>query len=279
MQLIMHKYQRGVTLVELMVGMVVGLIVIAIVGTLFITTLGGSRDALQSMKLNQELRAAMDIIVSDVRRAGMWGGALTAIPDINGDVINPFTTRVVAGATDLSIYDYDGVVGGRNCLVYSYDRLENGTRPLFGFRLNSDGVLQTMRRADITAVVGGTEACAAANIEGLTDPNTVVVTALTFSVEGSRCLNLDRMTTPIPPALPQPIEWENPVGAAIDTPACANTAATGYTSEIGDHLLETRQLLVTLTGRSARDPNVTMTLQESVNIRNNRVSLATVKLP
>jgi len=271
MQLIMHKYQRGVTLVELMVGMVVGLIVLGIVGTLFITTLGGSRDALQSMKLNQELRAAMDIIVSDVRRAGMWGGALTAVPDINGDIINPFTTRVVAGATDFSIYNFDG--GTRNCLVYSYDRLENGTRPLFGFRLNSNGVLQTMRQANITAGAGGTEACAAANIEGLTDPNTVVVTALTFSVEGSRCLNLDRMNTLTTP--PTPYEWENPAGTAIATPACANTAATDYKTKIGDHLLETRQLVVTLTGRSARDPNVTMRLRESVNIRNNRVSLAT----
>lgn len=277
MQLIKRKHQRGVTLVELMVGMVVGLIVIAIVGTLFITTLGGSRDALQSMKLNQELRAAMDYIVSDVRRAGMWSGSAIATPDINGNVINPFTTRVVAGATDVSIHNFG--TGARNCIVYSYDRLGilPVNFPLFGFRLNNDGVLQALRQANITAILGGTEACAAAGVEGLTDPNTVVVTALTFSFEGSRCLNVDRMNTATTP--PTPYEWENPAGTAIGTPACANTAATGYNAIIGEHLLETRQLLVTLTGRSARDPNVTMSLQESVNIRNNRIAIATVTSP
>lgn len=66
------KSQAGVTLIELMIGLVVGLIVLSGIGYAYIVTFKSSRDIIYSARLNQELAAVTSIIVGDIRRAGHW---------------------------------------------------------------------------------------------------------------------------------------------------------------------------------------------------------------
>ncbi|MFP4155094.1 MAG: prepilin-type N-terminal cleavage/methylation domain-containing protein [Halothiobacillaceae bacterium] len=254
--------EQGVTLVELMIGLMVGLIVIAVVGTVFLSALRGSSDTLAIVKLNQQLRGSLGYLSADLRRAGYWAGSAEAASDPTTPMDNPFTRRD-APATDIQIH------AGGQCLMFSYDFDHDGdgqlydeadpaAAPLYGYRL-ADGNLQ--------AVVPGTElgtdgtaSCDGALFEDLTDPGVTEVTSLAFSTAGSRCHNLDEDST-----------WTAPAGSTI--PAC-DPATAGYDATAGDRMVEVRRITITLTGRHAHDDQVTMTLTDTVKIRNNRIVTA-----
>lgn len=119
------KQQRGFTIIELLVTVAVSLIVLSGVITVFVATLTSSADTLRMARLNQELRAIMDIMVHDVRRAGYAGTQPGADNDQDGDVdqddlaFNPFTD----GNYDLQI------IG--SCIAYSYN-LDEDSPPCIG---------------------------------------------------------------------------------------------------------------------------------------------------
>ncbi len=102
------RRQRGVTLIELMVGMLVGLLILMAVSTIYISTIRSSADTLAAARLNQELRAAMSIIAGDLRRAGYWNQFEEAD--------NPFDN----GVADVEIS------GDGQCVVYAYDLSNDG---------------------------------------------------------------------------------------------------------------------------------------------------------
>lgn len=70
--------QRGLSLVEMMVALAIGMVIIA--GALYMSTSAttASRDNIRMSFLNQELSNAMNLITKDLRRASYWGGALDA---------------------------------------------------------------------------------------------------------------------------------------------------------------------------------------------------------
>lgn len=65
----MNSRQQGISLIELLIGMAVGLIILAGISTLIVNNLAANRTAINSARLNQQLRSAMDLIVREVRRA------------------------------------------------------------------------------------------------------------------------------------------------------------------------------------------------------------------
>ena len=60
----------GFSIVELLISVLLGLLVIAGVLSLFGNTIRSNRDVLASARLNQELSAAMNVMVDELRRAG-----------------------------------------------------------------------------------------------------------------------------------------------------------------------------------------------------------------
>jgi len=62
--------QRGLSIVEMMVGLTIGLIVVAAASQVVVTQLNENRKLLVEMQLQQDLRAAADIITRELRRAG-----------------------------------------------------------------------------------------------------------------------------------------------------------------------------------------------------------------
>ena len=66
----MWRAQRGMSLVELMVGITAGLFVVAAAATLMTNQLSDNRRLLVEMQIQQDLRASMDIITRQLRRAG-----------------------------------------------------------------------------------------------------------------------------------------------------------------------------------------------------------------
>jgi Tfp pilus assembly protein PilW len=96
--------QRGLSLIELMIGLAMGLFLVAGVIGIFSTTLSDQTANLKSTRLNQELRTALDVMVRDIRRAGYWSLATSAASP-PGNLV-PSTGS--AGAITLNVVDDDG---------------------------------------------------------------------------------------------------------------------------------------------------------------------------
>jgi type IV pilus assembly protein PilW len=99
--------QRGLSLVELMVGVAVGLFVVAGATMLVANQLGDNRRLLLETQIQQDLRAAADIVARDIRRSGYWGSAQTGVwyAGSPGVTANPYTTLApaVSGAAASSV--------------------------------------------------------------------------------------------------------------------------------------------------------------------------------
>jgi prepilin peptidase dependent protein B len=140
------RRQRGLSIVEFMVGIAIGLFVVGGAIKVFVDLFNNNRRQLVEVRLNQDLRAAADIIARDLRRSGYWENAATVLDAT--PATNPFAAATI----------------GANQITYSYDRNRDGvltaaTEPA-GFQLNN----------------GAIEMRVGAGWQQLTDPNTVQIT-------------------------------------------------------------------------------------------------------
>jgi prepilin peptidase dependent protein B len=136
------RSQRGLSIVELMIGVAIGMFIVGGAIKLFVDMFGNNRRLLLETRVNQDLRAAADIISRDVRRAGYWEAASSAL---NGaaPLANPFA-------------NYGSI--GVNSIDYAYDRGVGASAA--GFSLSGNQIFMT---------VGGTP-------QPLTDVGTVRIT-------------------------------------------------------------------------------------------------------
>jgi type IV pilus assembly protein PilW len=179
--LITRKQQAGITLVELLIGLLVGLIVIAAGTNIFITSIRGQTDNINLTRLNQDMRSMMDIMARDIRRAGF----VTSDPGTNFASLqnNPFFDGITSGATtDIAIHD-EGA-----CIVYAYNRDDDvnndrvtdetpssvDSNERLGFRL-SDSVLE-MRQSGAT---NGN--CSDGSWQTITEPEVEITQHLSMS--------------------------------------------------------------------------------------------------
>jgi prepilin peptidase dependent protein B len=155
--------QRGISLTELMIGLTIGLIVMAGIIGLFSGHLRSNNDLLRTTRLNNELRGAMDLIVRDLRRASYWGDSVAGVwyPNIPVLLSNPFFTVDTATAEEVTYrYDLDsnGVVGDNE----TYRIHRNAT----------DGTIEMLSLDTSGAVTATTP---------ITDADLTDITALTFT--------------------------------------------------------------------------------------------------
>jgi prepilin peptidase dependent protein B len=122
----LRRAQRGLSIIELMVGVAIGLFIIGGAIKLFVDMFGNNRRLILETRVNQDLRAAADIIARDVRRAGYWSGASSAL--YGGS--NPYAT-------------YGSV--GTNAISYAYDRGAGASAA--GFSLSGNQIFMTVGAA------------------------------------------------------------------------------------------------------------------------------------
>jgi len=247
--------QRGVSLVEMIVGLALGLVLLAGVLAVFGSQVASSYRMLGSSKLQQELNALMLVMSNDIRRAGYWASAGSTTLDAN-----PFSQ---VGSTVLEVHD--DMTGDTNqvdgngipddtgtCVVYAYDAtyrsgntagLDN--TDLFGFRLNN-GVVEMRQQGDTT---GTTNSCANGTWQSVSDSALITITALTFDLQPSQCLNVNE-----------------PNGD--DEADCYTVLPSS-----GDVTVEVRELLVTLSGQLANEPGTSATVTQTVKVRNDLVRI------
>jgi len=161
---VLSNTQRGFTLIELMISMVIGLVILSAVIGIFVSMIKADNDYLKSVRLNQELRAAMSLITRDIRRSGANRNAAVNSP------ANPFS---VAGTTKISIGNVGPTTG--TSISFSYDVAADALTELYGYRLNS------------TAGTERIESCTGETVAGcgtwgpVTDESLVKITALSFT--------------------------------------------------------------------------------------------------
>ena len=137
-----RRSQRGLSMIELMVGAAIALFITAAGSTLLVGQLRESRALMLDTRLTQELRNASELIARDLRRAGYSGHA--------GIAANPYAyTPAVAATSMLS-------------LRYSMDASENDrvdANEEFGFRrrngtieMQLGGVWQSVTDANVVTV-------------------------------------------------------------------------------------------------------------------------------
>ena len=255
------KHQSGVTLIEMMVGIVVGLIVLWGLSSVYVNAARGSRTNSAANALNQDLRAVMDIMVGDIRRAGYWSTTVEGV--------NPFTTtaapiRNLNVAADCIIYSYDATH-----VVGSVAGVPDTGVDFFGFRRNG-AVVQTLDPTGLSVTSGG---CANnAQWQNLTDERAITVTTLTFDTIGSQCMAYQKSTYD-PSNTATFASWRTTAGTGV---ACAPGAsgAPGTYPVAANTFVETRQINIRLSATSIADPTLSArTLIETVYVRNNRVIL------
>ena len=150
---------RGLSMVELLVASAVGLVVVAAAGSVVAAHHVAARRLQAEARLAQDLRAAAELVARDLRRAGHWSAAASAVRrDDEPPVANPHAAIAPASAA-------------ASAAALSFSTTDSGAAAVddddrFGFRLRGGAIEMQL---------------GARNWQALSDPGTLVVTA--FSVE------------------------------------------------------------------------------------------------
>jgi type IV pilus assembly protein PilW len=147
---LIRRRECGVTLVELMVGLAIGLIIVAAASTVLVGRIREHRAMLVESRLMQDLRTGMDIITRDLRRSGYWGNAASAMRP--AAPTNPYAAVAPAQAASDAV-----------SFQLSRDATENNIlddNEQFGFRL---------RKGVIEMLIGG------GSWQALTDSGTMAI--------------------------------------------------------------------------------------------------------
>lgn len=197
-----RRAQRGLSLVELMVGITVGLFVVAAAAALVSNQLGDNRRLMLQTQVQQDLRATMDIIARQLRRAGASTSATVeagiAASPAAGGASSPFAvmtpTDAPASETRFSFY---------------FDDSQKGP---YGFKLDGGVVKTLIPRVIVNESVW----------QDLTDASTLVVDSFSITPQVVS-------STELP--CPKPCDPANPA----DTSCWPRLVVRNYIVEIKAH--------------------------------------------
>jgi prepilin peptidase dependent protein B len=223
--------EQGLSVVELLVGVAVGLFLVAGAATMFVSNLTNSRKLLVEARVNQDLRAAADLVARDLRRAGYWAAAIKG-------------TIVVGTATAGASNPYQAIASAPSQITYNFSRDAKRATPVvendsldndeyFGFQLNGGRVrMQT----------------ANGSWQDVTDPGVVTITS--FAVTQAN----------IPP-----IDIRGSCAKV-----CCDVVAGACTATNSPKCPEVqlRRYNIVITGQSVSDPSVVRTLRTEARTRN-----------
>ena len=226
-----RRRQAGLSMVELMVGIAISLIVVAGGLSLLANFTGENRRLLLETRLNQDLRAAMDLVTRDIRRAGYWQGATASIWTSTGPNVPPrnayrhfYGSACNAGTLGASA-PTPAASAAFVCYAVAQDSnnaVNEATRAeLFGFHLNNSGVLM--------AVING------AAEQAVTDPGTITITNF--------------VVTPQPQTVPM-------------------AGFCKYTCTVNCPRVIVREFMVEMAGFAPSDPTIRRALRSNVRVRN-----------
>ena len=126
---------KGFSLIELMVALVVGLFVAGIVATMYVSIVRANSTTIQLSRLNQDLQSTMDIIARDIQRTGYDAdSAQNLARNTSGQHI---TSAGVVTTSDVEAVFYAFQIGTGNPLDY----VSASNCILLRYDTNGDGVV------------------------------------------------------------------------------------------------------------------------------------------
>ncbi len=162
--------QRGVTIIELMISIALGLLLLAAATAMTTKSMVMNGDTLKSVKLNQDLDSVIQVMVNDIRRAGYSGGVFDYADNEDLNIVNS------------------------SCVLYGYDLDQNGSLDnyeKFGFRLTGSEIeMRTTCNAGATCATD----CTTGTWAPLTDDARITVTGLAFDSLNRSALTSQTMT-------------------------------------------------------------------------------------
>lgn len=224
---------RGLSIVEFIVGIAVGLFIVGGTAKLFVDYLGSNRNMLLETRVNQDLRAAADYVVRDLRRAGYWRNASSGVWNSTTTSVstNPYSSVLPASAASAS-------------LVYYYDK--DGTDTVVDaetFGVQFDSAAGTLRTKLGT---GG--------YQDITDASVVKVTGFTVD----------------PTPAPAPVELYQTCPCLTKGSCTLANFQVGGSRYANRPLLYIQRLTVRLSGESRTDSRIKREIVETVRVRNDR---------
>lgn len=237
--LLSRLQQSGLSLVELMVGITVGMIVVAGASLMMTHQVSEHRRLVLETQVQQDLRATADLMLRELRRAGSWAtpqrGVWAPSPiGVADPIANPYaaTDPPTAQQSNRVEYSYSRAMDRSSptaapAAANAEDNVMTSSTEKFGFRLQA-GLMQ-FRLGD--------------RWQPLTDGNTLLVTA--FNVR----LNVQ--------SLPLESFCENPCPA--DSATCPPQ-------------LLVRSFDVAMTGHATHDPRVVRSINLSSRVRNDQIA-------
>lgn len=229
--------QQGLSVIELLIGVAVGLFILS--GALFIFSdhIKNNRRLVLETQVNQDMRAAADLIARDLRRAGYWGDSTAAVTPphpATAAASSPYAAvyPAASAASSFTTYSYSNAIPAsteNNAL----DNAEN-----YGFRLSS-GELQFQKGSS--------------NWQAITDIKSLTVGNFTVTPV-HKCVPLQQYCTG---------------GSSSTCGACTVDASGCPTAACATcPFIKVRSYNIALQGTSTTDPTVTRSLQETVRVRN-----------
>jgi prepilin peptidase dependent protein B len=235
-----RRAARGLSIVELMVGITISMFILAGATLVLTTQLDNNRRLLLEAQLQQDLRTAADMISRDVRRAGYWGRAYCNVWPGSQDLVNcpganPYNTMTPndapapAGTSELVYARSTDAEGGAdfNNDDGALDATAGRPRERVGFRWNA-------ANETIDYLVGDN------SWQALTDPAVLRVTQFNMTI--------NTQVLPVPCAA---------VGCQAQGPQCG-----------GPVTVRSRDLTFTIVARAVHDAGVQRSLRENVRLRN-----------
>ena len=164
----MHRRSEGFSLVELLVGVAVGLFIVATAAFALARDAASHKRLSAEVQVHQDLRSAADVIARELRRAGYWKAAQSGVwSETASAAANPFAAVLALPSCNsnatATFKDGDSACG----VVFGYDDKPSTSRG--GFRL---------RKGTIEMQFGQ-------SWQALSDPGATKVTQLSFTMHQS----------------------------------------------------------------------------------------------
>jgi type IV pilus assembly protein PilW len=172
-----------------MVGVAIGLFILAGATMLLTTQLGDNRRLLLETQLQQDLRVAADMISRDIRRAGYWSDAYKIVwpVAVSDALVNPYSSvsPVLGGEADtVQKFEYQRSTNEEN---HEHEDSTLTDAEHLGFQLKDDAIQYQIGKG---------------NWQALTDPGVMKVSQFDMKVKSSALPVPCGATCPTPPTGP-----------------------------------------------------------------------------
>lgn len=288
------KYQRGLGIPELLIGITIGMIVVGAAMSLLQVTLHSSNDNIKMARLEQELRQAMQMVSRDLRRAGWWDGAMdvakvsmnsylklsavsgssVAVTSVTNGAIDSIGSKAVGGT--LIHVASDGTVKRGSITAYnsgSHSFTVNISTAWPSYVTDAEGVApgswNIIRPEAVVTLDTTNHNCVLISYDNTSDGSFTTPEFFGYKLSGN-ALQM-RYSGAVGDTCASGGTWENLTNSNFIQITGFNVAENLGSATSNGLTINVREYEISITGQLVSDPNTIRTLRETIKVRNDRI--------